>query len=106
MVFLPFDNYSIKYIRNPNYEICAIITCNWKDRRVGELRFYPDSESYSNLYDNKGEITLVFDINHFNNIIDMIRKERPIYLGLDTDSGYGYITTDLKEPITKNKELH
>jgi glucosamine 6-phosphate synthetase-like amidotransferase/phosphosugar isomerase protein len=76
-----------------------------KKRRVGELRFYPDAEPYNNLYNNKGEITLVFDINHFINIIEMIRNEKPLYLGLDTESGDGFITTDLNEPIKEEQEF-
>ena len=45
-----------------------------------------------------GSPVLNFHINQFNDIMNIIRYEKPLYLHLNTENWYGYISTTA-EPI-------
>lgn len=95
-----FDNYYIEYYgTHPNHSYVAIIYCRDSTRKknVGRIVFYPDDMTRnSDNYDNAA-ITIYLPVSRFNDIINILRYEKPLALAFNGERGY--INTSQEEKV-------
>lgn len=71
------------------------------ENKIGRLVFYPDDTKLpSDRQEPRGEVTVMYKMNQYPMLVDILRNENPVYLvfnGTDQHSENG-VRTDL-EPI-------
>jgi len=84
-----------------NYDsLEAIINCYDGRLDAGSIRFCSDDVPVpSNDISASGYPTLNYPISKFNDIISILRYEKPLYLHLTRDTLIGIIATDEQEPV-------
>ncbi len=99
-----FDEYRLKYGHSGVDDTAAILACYKDSSLVGLIQFVKED---SDVAGHKAvrespdapEIPLLrFSISRFENIITTLRYEKPLFIEIDTDIGYGGIRTTL-EPV-------
>lgn|SRR5215510_8183300 len=65
---------------------------------VGKLSFHHDSPP-ANLLTSSGIVYLRYRLSQFNDVIGILRTEKPLTLGFDTTSLKGYLATGSSEPV-------
>jgi hypothetical protein len=94
-----FDRYILSYdTERENANVVASITCYtslpWKS--VGQILFYleeiPPNETAGNDF-----LKLHFSASRFNDIINILRYEKPLSLIMNTDTLYGALQTSSEE---------
>jgi len=94
-----FDRYILSYdTERKNANVVASITCYtslpWKS--VGQILFYlediPPNETAGNDF-----LKLHFSASRFNDIINILRYEKPLSLIMNTDTLYGALQTSSEE---------
>lgn len=100
-----FDAYQLfyysKYPSAPFFE--AIIQVYQAGVLVGRIAFFPDGGPIP----PNGTITPLgtaipsvhFALSRFNDVVETLRQEKPLYLYLDTSSGVGMVATMQNEPV-------
>jgi len=93
-----FDRYFINYYCGKYDDIFIQCYNSQKNYKVaGYIDFYPDSTKWDPGLVN-GVIHLCYPKSHFNDIINIIRYEKPLSLIVDPQNKYGYIATAI-EPV-------
>jgi hypothetical protein len=96
-----FDSYVIKY---SSYRVTAdnrtfaFITCFKGNLKIGNIHFsedHPLNENY--LQDDK--IYMRVDFSHFNDIINVLRYEKPLRMRFDDTKKEAWVSTGSVEPI-------
>jgi hypothetical protein len=80
-------------------KVWAAINCNNVNQYVGTLWFV---DTYPIPFQNalsKDGIVIYYNTSHFNDIIGILRYEKPLRLELDTDKLEGSIVTYSYEPV-------
>ena len=89
----PFDSYFIVYSTSGG----ATIYCEAIKKRVGTINFVREDEPIPKSNIKGEERNLYFPISRFNDIISIIRYEKPLTLNV-YDTGAGYLST-ITEPV-------
>jgi hypothetical protein len=95
-----FDSYKIFYYTDrPFAPIQAMNYCNLGSRYVGRIVFYPDGN-----VPMSAQASLHYSLSRFDDIVTMLRYEKPLYLWWDSyiEAGqhvtFGMIATSETEP--------
>jgi hypothetical protein len=98
----PFDTYQIKYLsftdNSGNSRVYAAISCYNGSQYVGVLWFldtYPIADQ--NIVGKDG-LKIIYHTRHFNDIVGILRYEKPLRLEFDTDKKEGSLLTATWEP--------
>jgi hypothetical protein len=93
-----FNEYRMQYVTGGPTDHRAYITC-WKDRvAVGTIVFVDDESQLPSNKDYNGRPVLYYPLSRFNDLINILRYEKPLYIWLNTDNLMGNIGTTL-EPV-------
>jgi hypothetical protein len=95
-----FDSYKIFYYTDrPFAPYQAMIECYRGSQYVGRIIFYPDGD-----VPMSGEASLHYPFSRFDDVVTMLRYEKPLYLWWDSypEGGeeviFGMISTSEQEP--------
>ncbi|MGH9972757.1 MAG: hypothetical protein ACRD93_02530 [Nitrososphaeraceae archaeon] len=99
MVQKYFNKYRIT-VRSKNFaEIECYDTSVSKNNPVADLRFYDNVNSHENTYlSNIDRIILIFYIDRFNDVYNLIRYEKPVYAYIDPQTLDGHVGSQ-QEPV-------
>ena len=93
-----FNSYRIYYYSGGNN--FPMIQCFDGSSYVGALVFDKDGGSFpSNTVTSNGILYLRYTLSQFNDVIEILRYEKPLYLRLSTPSLVGYLATEEAEPV-------
>ncbi len=92
----PFDSYKLWYYSHFNPE--AIIYCYKGRLQVGQINFYNDASVPQNSSKTFGP-EINYPISKFNDVITILKEEKPLCLFLSTHTGVGIVSTAEKEPV-------
>jgi len=93
----PFDSYKLWYYSDFSYE--ALIYCYNGSSYAGRMVFIaedkplPENRMWSN------QPSLHYQISRFDDIIDILRNEGPLYLFYNDSNHVGILATSQKEPV-------
>jgi hypothetical protein len=93
----PFDSYKIWYYSDFTYD--ALIYCYNGSSYAGRLAFIADDKP---LPENKmwsNQPSLYYHTSKFEDIIDILRNEGPLYLYFNDNNNVGILATSQKEPV-------
>jgi hypothetical protein len=99
-----FDEYRLKYGHSEIDDTAAILACYRQASLVGLIQFVKedlDVLGHKAVRENADapEIPLLrFSITRFDDIITTLRYEKPLFIEIDTETGYGGIRTTM-EPV-------
>ena len=82
-------------------ERARIILYDTNHQTIGSIIFLKDSEEAKNKDDNQtssGFISIYHSEDQLSNMIDLLRNEKPVYLGFSANWKTGYISTS-EEPV-------
>ncbi len=92
-----FDAYKVWYYSGHPYE--ALIYCYQGGSYVGRIVFFrEDSPIPPNANYSSGP-SIHYPLSRFNDIISILRYEKPLYLFLNLDNLIGIVATAQKEPV-------
>jgi hypothetical protein len=95
-----FDSYTIQYTSHPGPGYIAMINCYLAGVYKGSIRFYPDNVTLPpNFLTAQKQIVMHFPIRRFEDIITIIRYEKPLWILLFDDTLWGYLGTGSTEPV-------
>lgn len=101
MVTTEMDHYAVMYIGGTSLvsrEAGARIDCFKGTARVATISFFGDGFNVPNQVLPDGTLALYYEMSRFGDVIDTIRYEKPLALAINSDTGFGYITTT-REPV-------
>jgi hypothetical protein len=105
VVWKTFDKYSALYHAGrslQNGEAGADIVCYNANgnNRVGLIRFFKDQSIMpANQLGSDGTITLYYEMSRYNDVVTTLRYEKPLYLAVNTKTGFGYLGCGELEPV-------
>ena len=91
---LPFDSYEITYFTK-EYPFMATLYLYQAGKWVGGIFFVPDGAPIPHGADNQP--ILYYPLSRFNDVITILREEKPLYIIVYATGG-GYLATT-KEPV-------
>ena len=101
MITKDFDHYGIIYFSNKNQMETARIICLLNE--TNPVNFYFIKEQEPVLPPNYGSqnetIQLYFKMSQFNDIISILRYEKPLKIVYNTEQKWGFIATGSHEPV-------
>ena len=92
-----FNNYYIYYTTKEGHVTPSIPVYN-DNESIGYI-FFTEKSSTSKNSIHEGKITIRYHIDRFNDIINILRYEKPLKIYLDTESLIGGISTGTSEPV-------
>jgi hypothetical protein len=97
-----FDRYSVHYYGGGSLQggqPGADIACYLGAVRVALIRFFRDPAVMPiNQVHSDGTLGLYYEMSRFQDVAAMVRYEKPLYLAVNTDTGFGYLATT-QEPV-------
>jgi hypothetical protein len=101
-VSAPFDNYKIFYWSQHSPQLRAAIYCYQGVKYVGRMVFVDDAQP---LPANTGNTqpNLNYHLRQFNDLMTLVREEKPLSLFLNLDNGIGIVSTDENEPTGEDE---
>ncbi len=102
-MYKPFTTYQVYYVTggSPSLGVAyeAEIDCFSPDKsRAGSIFFYSDEIPIPENTSNINGIQLYYNLNRFNDVMTMLKEEKPLYLSLHDVKKYGYVGT-YNEPV-------
>jgi hypothetical protein len=95
-----FDAYMIWYLSGfPWLGKEAQIQCYQGTKYVGMIVFYKDDSAIPPNEMNSDGIVINYGLSRFNDIISILRQEKPLYLRFSTEKKYGAVATSKYEPV-------
>lgn len=92
-----FDSYLLYYYSTLPYP--ALIQCYQGSTFVGGIVFYPDGSSLPPNRNTASGPEIHYPISRFDDVMSILRYEKPLALALNTDNLIGYVTTSSREPV-------
>ena len=93
-----FDQYRIYYMTGGN-EV-PLIDCYDGASHVGKLVFHDTGGPLPpNTLAVNGVLYLRYRLSQFNDVINILRQEKPLYIRLSTPSLIGFLATQQGEPV-------
>jgi hypothetical protein len=96
-----FTAYLIAYMSGPNEG--PIIDCYNGPTHVAKLCFHRNEPLPPNLLASGNVIYLRYLISQFNDIVEILRNEKPLYVQLSTPDLKGFIATSGFETVGENE---
>ena len=106
-LIIQFDSYQINYYSGDTTHMSDVsIGCRSGKNNVGSINFIRDNKQIpKNMKSKDGKaVILYFPLSSFNDIINILRYEKPVYLVLH-DSGLGCIITGIEEPVGEQEHM-
>ncbi len=92
-----FDAYKLYHYAPSAAQTVIQVNCYVGTSQVGSIGFYKDEgQIIPNKY-TSASISIFYPLSQFNNVIDTLRKEKPLFLWIN-DEGFGYLSTSENEP--------
>lgn len=91
-----FDSYKIWYYNGHPYE--ALIYCYKANKYVGRMVFFKDGSSIPTNANYASGPSIHYSLNRFNDILGILRYEKPLYLFLNLNNFIGHLATEDYEP--------
>ena len=91
-----FDAYKIWYYSGHPYE--ALVYCYQTGAYVGRIVFFKDGASIPPNANFASGPSIHYPLSRFNDVITMLRHEKPLYLFLNLDNLIGTVATNDLEP--------
>jgi len=91
-----FDAYKIWYYSGHPYD--ALIYCYRAGAYVGRIVFFRDEASVPPNVNYTSGPSIHYPVSRFNDIVTMLRYEKPLYLFLNLDNLIGILATSEQEP--------
>lgn len=91
-----FDAYKFWYYRGHPYE--ALIYCYKVGKYVGRIVFFKDDANIPANANYPSGPSIHYPVSRFNDVINILRYEKPLYLFLNLDNLIGMIATSDLEP--------
>ncbi len=92
-----FDTYKIWYYSGFSYE--ALVYCYQGSSFVGRIVFFKDDAPIPPNTIFSGGPSIHYPLSRFNDIISILRQEKPLYLFLNLTNLIGVVATDDYEPV-------
>ena len=93
-----FNDYYIYYTTKEGHVTPSIPVYNY-EQSIGYIFFTEKLPTSKNSMSNEGKITIRYHIDRFNDIINILRYEKPLKIYIDTESLIGGISTGTSEPV-------
>ena len=93
-----FDSYRLYYYTAPQYKWDVLVDLYNNGTWVGRLLFMKSGQSIPANRMQGNATVLYYSISHFENIMAILRYEKPLYINLNTANGIGTILTS-SEPV-------
>lgn len=94
-----FDSYKVSYLSRHN-NFAVEIDCNDDKTLVGRLRFVDEGQyQFDNGPQPDGVLYIYYKLARFNDIMQILREEKPLLMYVDTDTGTGAVSTGPYEPV-------
>lgn len=97
-----FNSYKLWYYSGHPYE--ALIYCYQGGSYVGRIVFYKDDASIPPNANYSSGPSIHFPVSRFNDIITILRYEKPLYLFLNTANLIGIVATEEHEPVGEEEQ--
>ncbi|MEC4684310.1 MAG: hypothetical protein VST71_01065 [Nitrospirota bacterium] len=92
-----FDSYKVWYYSGHPYE--ALIYCYQGGHYVGRVVFFKEASPIPPNANYSSGPSIHYPLSRFNDIISILRYEKPLYLFLNLDNLIGIIATAQQEPV-------
>jgi hypothetical protein len=91
-----FDSYKIWYYSGyPSYE--ALVYCYQRNSYTGRIAFFKDDSPIPSNANYSSGPSIHYPLSRFNDIISILRYEKPLYLFLNLNNLIGCVMTYAKE---------
>ena len=103
-----FDEYRLKYGDTETDRTAALLACYKDSSLVGLIQFVKEGmevKRHEAVRENEEapEIPLIrFPISRFDDVITTLRYEKPLFIEIDTETGYGGVRTTM-EPVGEDE---
>jgi hypothetical protein len=98
----PFDSYKVFYWSQHAPTLRASIYCYQGVKYVGRIVFVDDAQP--TLPANSGaQPNIHYYLRQFNDLMTIVREEKPLSLFLNLDNGIGIVSTDDNEPTGEDE---
>lgn len=96
----PIDNYKVVLYGKDasDSDLVAFIHCYYDSTNVLTCEFYKDGATLPENRNKGGRVGLTYHWSHLNEVLDVMRNEKPLYFGFIESTKVGYISTH-KEPV-------
>lgn len=94
-----FNKYTINYWSQYPYE--AELLLSMDSNFIGKIVFVKDDDT-NHINTNAPWLTVHFPISKFNDVVSILREEKPLYISLNTELKSGTISTSI-ETIGENE---
>ena len=98
-----FNKYYI-YYTTTECQVTPSIPVYNDSQSIGYIFFTEKLPTSKNSIDNEGKITLRYPIDRFNDIINILRYEKPLKIYIDSETLIGGISTGDSEPVGKQEQ--
>ncbi len=104
-VSAPIDEYKVVLYGEDAIpgDLVAFIHCYHNGSNVMSCEFYRDGAALPENRFKGGRVGLVYPYSHFDEILDVLRNEKPLYYGLILSTKVGYIATRA-EPVGEGSD--
>jgi hypothetical protein len=99
----PIDNYKVVVYAKLAGNLRAYIHCYYKRKLVLTCAFYKDGAALPDNNCTAQRAMLTYHWSHFDDIMDILRNEKPVYYMFIAKTKVGYINT-LAEPVGEGEE--
>ena len=92
-----FDSYKVWYYSGHPYE--ALVYCSQGGSYVGRIVFFKDDSPIPPNVNYTSGPSIHYPLSRFNDIISILRYEKPLYLFLNLANLIGIVATAEQEPV-------
>ena len=92
-----FDSYKVWYYSGHPYE--ALIYCYQGGSYVGRIVFFKDDAAIPVNANYSSGPSIHYPLSRFNDVITILREEKPLYLFLNLTNFIGILATAEQEPV-------
>ncbi len=92
-----FDSYKVWYYSGHPYE--ALVYCYQGNTYVGRVVFFKDDSAIPANANYASGPSIHYPLSRFNDIILILRYEKPLYLFLNLANLIGIVATEEREPV-------
>ena len=92
-----FDSYAIEYLSQDSSRE-AVISCYQGTKTVARIEFVKNGEPLPPNFGQYQNSYLYYRLSRFQNIVSLLREEKPLQIIVNTNTGVGSISTASQEP--------
>lgn len=98
-----FVSYRLYYYSAPQYSWDVLVDLYNEGTWVGRIKFMKEGQAIPANRMRGSATVLYYPISHFDNIMTMLRYEKPLYVNLNVANGIGTILTS-SEPVGEEED--